>query len=91
MTKLVLAVAAASMFASLASAAPMPRMPADFETWLCVIIKVRPPDRDRDPGFKINLMITPDSFSDTHTTISGAAALSYATQRRAPSLPCTGP
>jgi hypothetical protein len=73
MAKLLLAtVATASMLASLASAAPMSRMPVNFETWECGLIQVSPADRDRDPGFKINLVITPDSFSATHTTISGA-------------------
>jgi hypothetical protein len=52
--------------------APMPRMAADFQAWECGLIQVSPPDRDRDPGFKINLVITPDSFSATHTAISGA-------------------
>jgi hypothetical protein len=36
------------------------------------LIQVNPPDRDRDPGMKINVSIDADNFYVTHTMISGA-------------------
>ena len=41
------------------------------EYWECGLIQVSPPDRDRDPGFKINLVLNDENFYVGHTMISG--------------------
>jgi hypothetical protein len=39
--------------------------------WECGLIQVSPPDRDSDPGFKINLDFHEPPFNARHTVISG--------------------
>ena len=41
------------------------------EYWECGLIQVSPPDHDRDPGFKINLVLNDENFYVGHTMISG--------------------
>jgi hypothetical protein len=50
---------------------PMSTLPVPTR-WECGLIQVNPPDRDRDPGMKINVSIDADNFYVTHTMISGA-------------------
>jgi hypothetical protein len=50
---------------------PMPTLPMPTH-WECGLIQVNPPDRDRDPGMKINVSTDADNFYVTHTMISGA-------------------
>jgi hypothetical protein len=50
---------------------PMSSLPTPTH-WECGLIQVSPPDRDRDPGMKINISTDADNFYVTHTMISGA-------------------
>jgi hypothetical protein len=75
--KILLAVATAVgvLAAVTADAAPFSAqgLPLPIPTrWECGLIQVNPPDRDRDPGMKINVSIDADNFYVTHTMISGA-------------------
>jgi hypothetical protein len=68
------AAAAVVTLASISAYAARPAQPIS-ESWSleCGLIRVSPPDRDRDPGFKINISISPEEgFVVTHTMISGA-------------------
>src|SRR5262245_20928948 len=75
MKKVLLVAAAAVMaLASVSAHAARPAQPIN-DSWSleCGLIRVNPPDRDRDPGFKINISISPEEgFMVTHTLISGA-------------------
>src|SRR5215471_19928919 len=75
MKKVLLAATAVVMaLASVSAHAARPAQPIN-DSWSleCGLIKVSPPDRDRDPGFKINISISPEEgFIATHTMISGA-------------------
>jgi hypothetical protein len=66
--------AAVVTLASVSAYAARPAQPIS-ESWSleCGLIRVSPADRDRDPGFKINISISPEEgFVVTHTMISGA-------------------
>jgi hypothetical protein len=66
----VLAGATANAAPFSARALPMLILPAP-EHWECGLIQINPPDRDRDPGFKINVSTDADNFYVTHTMVSG--------------------
>jgi hypothetical protein len=43
-----------------------------WRAYECVVVKVTPPDRDRDPGYKVNINIYDGEFESVfHTTVSG--------------------
>jgi hypothetical protein len=78
-TLLAAATAIGVLAGAAANAAPFsysaPGLPAPTfavpEYWECGLIQVSPPDRDRDPGFKINLSTNADNFYVTHMMVSG--------------------
>lgn len=74
-------IAATAAIATVASAAAQtmggtntPNTNNDVWSFECVVVKVTPPSKDRDPGYKVNITINSDGqFTDvTHTTVSGA-------------------
>ena len=75
MKKLLLATAVATLAASAASAGSFSKNEENEDTYRgyeCVVVQVTPPDRDRDPGYKVNVSIEDDKFSTVvHTTRSG--------------------
>jgi hypothetical protein len=79
MKTLLAAAIAVGAFASItANAAPLSAQGLPVSTlptpkyWECGLIQVSPPDRDRDPGMKINLSTDADNFYVSHTMVSGA-------------------